>query len=823
MSSSEAEALKRILERERRARKTAEKLLEAKSQDLYKTNERLTQLASALEVRVNERTAELATQNSLLSALLESIKAGILFESPKQEGILVNQYLCTLLELDFDATNASKLSAMQFTTAIGNKFVDPHIFLNQTTNCLESKQSVVNEEWELKNGRFISRDYLPLHIENEYQGHFWLYSDISYSKELERSQAAAEAGTQAKSIFLANMSHEIRTPLNGIIGMNRLLIEHGLQAKQLQYAQSVQESASSLLQVINDILDFSKVEAGRIDLEIIDFSLQKVIDSVFELLQIRATNKDLDFNIICDSSLPQKLSGDPSRLRQILINLVGNAIKFTSSGSVTFMVSCVNLSDKIAKIEFEIRDTGIGISKSDIEKQFTPFSQADASVSRRFGGTGLGLAITKDLLEEMGGELSVRATVNEGSTFTAKVDFPIVDNSPQEKGIFNSSDFTCLITASKDSQRESLRYMMKLEGVSPTLSENLNDAQKVIEKVDQNTPTVWIISSDGMNASEQSKLLKVIEFAKDNIIPILLSRNVQEGTKIDLSSFSPLHLPLSRKTLYRRICSLLGIGIDSDTQQASAAKALKSLNLKPIRILLAEDNIINQQMASITLTKLGAQVDIAANGLEALRMLDQISYDVILMDINMPELDGIETCMRIRQMGMDIPIVALTANAMKGDKERFLEAGMDHYLSKPLDPKALIEVLMSLFSDKTPTAEKVFDQTALLETLGGNVEIAKEVISVFLKQQTTTRETLATAKENDDWTNARSPVHRLCGSSYSIFALEVGKEASALENLLRETPQSTEAIKEALSRLTEAQDRFEQTLSQVTWKDTNED
>ncbi|MCH6258097.1 ATP-binding protein [Puniceicoccaceae bacterium K14] len=830
MGSNELEAIKRILQRERVARKEAEKLLEEKSRELYDTNEKLKGFATELEGRVNKRTQELATQNNLLTSIFGSIKAGILSEDIGNDNVLVNQYMCDLFSLKLSAKEANQLNVEEFSQLINGKILNQSAFALSTLQILSNRVPTSEEEWLLKDGRYVSRLFIPLKIGSKYQGPFWMYTDVSYSKELESSRAAAQAGTEAKSIFLANMSHEIRTPLNGIIGMNRLLIEDGLKPRQMDFAMSVNESAQSLLQIINDILDFSKIEADRLDLEIVPFSIIDMVDSVFELLQVKSNNKGLNFNVIYDPQIPPVLSGDPSRLKQVLLNLLDNAIKFTHEGSVTLRVQAYSATDDTCIVKFLVEDTGIGMGKQDLFDLFKPFSQADATISRRFGGTGLGLAISRRILHMMDGDIEVSSEKSKGTIFTATAKFPIDESSDKKPTVLSDTpSFAIIITAANSEQKQSLSSMVGLEGCSPISTSNVSEALEILDK-SNNDRTLWVVSCDKMDPKDQANLRGIIQTISPKCTPIFLLRNDKQAEQLYLTQYSTIHMPINRKNLLRRIGNAMDVGTLPHIQlEGNDDETISSLNLKQIRVLLAEDNSINQQMGRITLERMGAKIDVAANGLEAIQMHNKISYDVIIMDIHMPEMDGVEACKRIRGAGSDIPIIALTANAMKGDKERFLDAGMDEYLSKPLIHTDLIKIFQKLFSEgseesfkeKRPTedlsAKSIIDYEAFLATIGGDVEIAKDVMNTFCLQKEEILQTLEDAQESQDWKKARANVHRLCGSSYSIHAHEIAQAASEMEALLDESPNHSTALEESIEQLKIALCRFDKCLQNISF------
>jgi|GEM_PF-2158785 len=794
-ASDELRAITRVLERERQARKAAERVLEERSRELYSANERLQELTQKLERKVVDRTAELAVRNSILGALLENIEAGFLFESESEKSILTNRRLSTLFRLTDEGTMATE----RFVERVKEQFVEPGEFAAWTLERSSRGSDQGSKEWKLRDGRWIRQRYVPLYLMNRYEGDLWMYSDLTDEHVLEEAREQAEQAAEAKSAFLANMSHEIRTPLNGIIGMNRLLIDEALNQTQMQYARSVEESAELLLRIINDILDFSKIEAGKMELELVDFSLREVIDGVASLVHVRAINRELDFNAIYDPKMQDRLIGDPGRLQQVLLNLTSNAVKFTEEGLVSLSVQGLGL-DESGKyvVKFAVEDTGIGMSEEQIALLFQPFTQADPSFSRRYGGTGLGLAISRNLVALMGGVVRLESSLGKGSVFTVEIPFDI-EESHSEKGIFESVAEHCLVTSANEIQRESLASMMRCEGISTSTAANAEESRELMASQESDQRWLWVISIDGMTAGEIASLPRWLEERKGALLPILLFQSQRPSEMKSFARCEIMGLPVGRKALVRRAASLLGLRRPGERAETRIEDVDLNTRFDGNRILLAEDNVTNQRVARATLENMGAKVDVAANGLEALRMVDHLPYDLVLMDINMPEMDGVTACRRIREMGINTPIVALTANAMKGDREGFMDAGMDGYLSKPLIREALVEMLSRMLeggtvevldSDNEALAvtdrDPVLDMDKLVETLGGDRAMAELVCEEFRNSYKESLTKGIQALEEDRLLDAVSSFHKLVGSSYATNAMRLAKAASILEVALKE-------------------------------------
>ena len=761
----------------------------------------------------------LLREQALLTALMDSTPDHIYFKDADSRFLMISRALARSFGLADSAEAVGKADADFFADEHAGHARADELEIMRTGQPMVGLEE--KETWPDGHETWASTTKMPLRDDvGNVLGTFGISRDITAAKQaqaqledayraIEKASARAELmasraelANAAKSEFLANMSHEIRTPLNGVIGMTGLLLDTDLDKDQRRYAETVRTSGQALLTLLNDILDFSKIEAGKLELETLDFDLRGLLDDFAATMALRAHDKGLEFLCAAAPDVPADLSGDPGRLRQVLLNLAGNAMKFTPDGEVAVRASVVEEDDHEVVLRFSIRDTGIGIPPDKVGLLFERFTQADSSTTRRFGGTGLGLAISKQLVELMGGEIGVVSIEGSGSEFWFTGRF--ARRTERERLALPPAEIRgvhILVVDDNATNRDILTAQLSAWGVR---SEEVADGPKALlalaRAVDANNPfaaAILDMQMPGMDGADLARAIKADrDLAQTRLVLMTSMGERGDARQMEEMGFAAyLVKPVRQSDLFDSLSAVLaGKALARPEQPIITRHTIREMRRSAVRILLAEDNITNQQVALGILKRFGLHADAVGNGAEALKALETVAYDVVLMDVQMPEMDGFEATRLIRDPNSavrnhQIPIIAMTAHAMQGDRERCLQAGMDDYLTKPVSSQALSEALERWLpaDETTPPApphagpaqgvgrvaaeesgEPVFDQAGMLARLLDDEDLARVVLAGFLDDVPRQLQSLRSYLDAGDSAGALGQLHTIKGASSAV-------------------------------------------------------
>jgi two-component system, sensor histidine kinase and response regulator len=760
--------------------------------------------------KVDEATLALRQSSEALGRERERLQ-GILDASPVGVAITTNNIA------RFTNPRAEEMFALR----VGSSVPDLYVYPEQRSTLLDElgRKGIVRDfavQFRGANGEI--RDCLSTVMHMEFDGQQGLLGwivDVTELTKIQRAlseaKVAAEDAAKTKAEFLANMSHEIRTPMNAVIGLAHLCLKTDLNAKQRDYVGKIHNAGTSLLSIINDILDFSKIEAGRLDIENVTFELDSVMNNISTMVAQKIQDKGLELLFHVSSDIPHVLLGDPLRLGQVLINLLGNAVKFTERGEIRLISELLEQTGDKVKLRFSVKDTGIGMTKEQASRLFQAFSQADTSTSRKYGGTGLGLAISKRLVELMGGSIWVVSEPGSGSTFSFTVWFGLSEATARKVVPSRLGSLKVLVVDDNAAAREVLQEHLRAIGAEIELVASGTEAIVAVRHADADRPFDVLLLDwrmPGLDGVETARRIRTDGSLKSMPAIVIITAFGREEVRseAELAGVNGFLIkPVNQSTLINVLAEIF-----APEHMMAAHEAVKATayDLNGLHVLLAEDNAINQQIAVELLEGVGVSVDVANNGREAVEKLlasaGDLPYDAVLMDLQMPAMDGYQATARIRAEPRlaDLPIVAMTAHAMAEERDRCLAAGMNAHVTKPIDPELLYRTLMQFYRPSQSVAASAktvdhpsppnapFDVTGLdvgdgLRRVAGNMKLYRSLLRQFVEQQADAVSRISASVEHQDFALAERLTHTLKGVSGNLGAKTTNEIAAELEIFLR--------------------------------------